>query len=183
VSFTGVVGYQTTKSSNIARASPLFSVRSSRAIDEESKDIACDYIGKGEETSIPLSSRLKRAEQVQKTANIISKMTDKAFSKFVERVILNLKYQEQMVDKEISDVLQNLYYIRRNPNDARYYDTKDNHLDETVEYLSCRWFPGCYIVFYILVEIVASIIWFITQLFNCYPPTSVAACPTVGCPL
>jgi len=35
VSFTGVVGYQTTKSSTIARASPLFAVRSSRAIDEE----------------------------------------------------------------------------------------------------------------------------------------------------
>ncbi len=39
VSFTGVVGYQTTKSSTIAKASPLFAVRSSRAIDEESKDI------------------------------------------------------------------------------------------------------------------------------------------------
>ncbi len=39
VSFTGVVGYQTTKSSTIAKASPLFTVRSSRAIDEESEDI------------------------------------------------------------------------------------------------------------------------------------------------
>jgi len=39
VSFTGVVGYQTTKSSTIAKASPLFTVRSSRAIDGESKDI------------------------------------------------------------------------------------------------------------------------------------------------
>ena len=43
VSFTGVVGYQTTKSSTIARASPLFSVRSKRAIDEEIKDLTCDY--------------------------------------------------------------------------------------------------------------------------------------------
>ena len=38
VSFTGVIGYQTTKSSTIARASPLFAVRSNRAIDEERKD-------------------------------------------------------------------------------------------------------------------------------------------------
>ena len=30
VSFTGVVGYQTTKSSTIARASPLFKVRTNR---------------------------------------------------------------------------------------------------------------------------------------------------------
>ena len=35
VSFTGVVGYQTTKSSTIDVASPLFTVRSSRAIDKE----------------------------------------------------------------------------------------------------------------------------------------------------
>jgi len=38
VSFTGVVGYQTTKSSTIVKASPLFTVRSCRAIDEDSKD-------------------------------------------------------------------------------------------------------------------------------------------------
>ena len=53
VSFTGVVGYQTTQSSTMARASPLFAVRSSRAIDEESKDIVCDYIGKGNTFPIP----------------------------------------------------------------------------------------------------------------------------------
>ena len=43
VSFTGVVGYQTT-SSAIAKASPLFTVRTQRATDKESKDIACGYI-------------------------------------------------------------------------------------------------------------------------------------------
>ena len=57
VSFTGVVGYQTTKSSSIARASPLFSVRSSRAIDEESKDIVCDYVGKEEELVLSIPKR------------------------------------------------------------------------------------------------------------------------------
>jgi len=54
VSFTGVVGYQTTKSSTIAKASPLFTVRSSRAIDEESEDLSCDYIGKGKPTLITI---------------------------------------------------------------------------------------------------------------------------------
>ena len=41
VSFTGAVGYQTTESSAIARASPLFTVRANRAIGEESKDCNC----------------------------------------------------------------------------------------------------------------------------------------------
>ena len=40
VSFTGVVGYQTTKSSTISKASPLFSVRSKRAIYEESEALS-----------------------------------------------------------------------------------------------------------------------------------------------
>ena len=44
VSFTGVVGYQTTKSSTIARASPLFTVRSNRAIDKESKDFTYYFL-------------------------------------------------------------------------------------------------------------------------------------------
>ena len=41
VSFTGVVGYQTTKFSTIAKASPLFSVRTQRAIDKESRGLTC----------------------------------------------------------------------------------------------------------------------------------------------
>ena len=43
VSFTGVVGYQTT-STTIAKASPLFIVRSKRAIDKETEDFTCDYV-------------------------------------------------------------------------------------------------------------------------------------------
>ena len=41
VSFSSVVGYQTTKSSAIAKASPLFTIRTSRAIDEESNECNC----------------------------------------------------------------------------------------------------------------------------------------------
>ncbi len=182
VSFTGVVGFQSVKSSSIARASPLFSVRSKRAIGQEQKDITTDYLGHGEETDIQFSSRIERAEQVQKAVNIISKMSDRAFSNLVARIILNLKNREQMTDKEISNALKDIQHIRENPNSMKYYDTENVHRDETSGYSLCRWFPGCSILD-ILFRIVASIIGFITSLFNCYPPTSVAACPTVGCPL
>ena len=46
VSFTSVVGYSSVKSTS-GKASPLFSIRTSRAIDEETKDFTCDYVGKG----------------------------------------------------------------------------------------------------------------------------------------
>ena len=52
MSFTGVVGHQTT-SSTIAKASPLFTVRSNRAIGEESKVIDCNYVSKGNKLSFP----------------------------------------------------------------------------------------------------------------------------------
>ncbi len=186
VSFTGVVGYQTT-STTLARASPLFSVRSKRAIDRDSKDIACDYVGKGEATNIQFSSKMKRTEQVQKTIDIISKMDDKAFRNLVPRIILNLKNREQMTDTETSDVLQALFYIRENPNDINYFDTKDTPLD-TNEFLSCRvpWFLPCKILM-ILSGIFNNLFVFIlgrlTHLFGCFPATSVGACPTVACPL
>ena len=176
VSFTGVVGYQSTKSSNIAKASPLFTVRSRRAIDEESKGLTCDYVWRGEESVLSIPKRDSETSRIQKAIDI---MDDKAFSKFVTRIILSLKYQEQMTGKETSDALQALHNIRRNPNDMKYYDTKDIPLDETSEYLSCNWFPGCNI-FRIIVEIVASIIGFIMNLFHlntglpmCIPPTTV----------
>ena len=182
VSFTGVVGYQTTKSSTIAKASPLFTIRSSRAIDEESKDIACDYVWRGEESVLSIPKRDSETSRIQKAIDIISKMDDKAFSKFVTRIILNLKYQEQMTGKETSDALQALHNMRRNPNDMKYYDTKDIPLDETSEYLSCHWFPGCYIfTFYLyIMEIIGEIIRFIWGIFHlntgwpmCIPPTTV----------
>ncbi len=169
MSFTGVVGYQTTKSSTISRVSPLFSIRSKRAIGQEQKDITTDYLGYGEATNIQFSSRIERAEKVQKAVNIISKMNDRAFSKMVARIILQLRNQEQMTDIETSDALQALQYIRKNPNDIKYYDTKNNPRDITFEYLTCSGFPGCLIetialIFMIILLFIYNII---TSQFNC----------------
>ncbi|UCF11650.1 MAG: hypothetical protein JSW06_06265 [Thermoplasmatales archaeon] len=61
VSFTSVIGYRSI--SFDVKVSPLFNIRSSKAIGKESKDIACDYVGKGEDIDINLSSRVRRAEK------------------------------------------------------------------------------------------------------------------------
>ena len=86
VSFTGVVGYQTTKST-ITRASPLFSVRSKRAIDEESRDLTWDYVGKGITTFIAFP---KRNERRVLTQNII-KLFDKIDDKEIEDILYQIK--------------------------------------------------------------------------------------------
>ena len=86
VSFTGVVGYQTTKSSTIAKASPLFNVRTSRAIDEENKDLTCDYVGKGKEINILLPARNSKVELFDRFSNVIRAMDDKSFDRFVDLI-------------------------------------------------------------------------------------------------
>ncbi len=121
VSFTGVVGYQTTKSTTIARASPLFTVRSSRAIDEESKDIACDYVGKGGKNTIWLPNRGNKREQIKKIIDIIKKMDDKAFRLFIQIAIEEIN-QKNIFSKEIiQGQLQSLYNFKNNPDDLKAY--------------------------------------------------------------
>jgi len=95
VSFTGVVGYQTTKSSTIAKASPLFAVRSSRAIDEESKDLTCDYVGKGEDAGIPIPKRSTTNALIGKIFQRISKMDENEINK----LIVSLKVHQKDIDK------------------------------------------------------------------------------------
>ena len=80
--------------------------------------------------------------------------------------------------KETSEALQILYHIRRNPNDMKYYNTKNN-LDTvigcmyTLEYLTCWGFPGCLfyqiseILFRIFIIFSKPIFDMITSLFNC----------------
>jgi len=77
VSFTSVVGYNSVDSN--VKASPLFTIRSSRAIDEESKDLSCNYVGKGEETSIQFSTSNSRSKQLQKVIDVIGRMDDETF--------------------------------------------------------------------------------------------------------
>jgi len=136
---------------------------------QEQNDITTDYLGNGEETNLQFSSRLKRTIQAQKAVDIISKMDDKAFSRFIARIIFRLKYQEQMTGKETSDVLQALYRIREKPNDIKYYDTKNSPIDITFEYLTCSGFPGCLIetIALIFIIILLFIYNIITSQFNC----------------
>ena len=94
VSFTGVVGYQTTKSSTIAKASPLFTVRSSRAIDEESKDIACDFIGKGEDNFLSIPKRDEKKVLLQRFINRIRKMNDEELDNLIKFVTTHMHNSE-----------------------------------------------------------------------------------------
>ncbi len=112
VSFTGVVGYQTTKSSTIAKASPLFTIRSNRALDKASKDLTCDYVGKGEESVLSIPKRDDRTASQQKFNYMIGKMDNRTFNKFINSVIKRI-YQCNKVGKDVTlEQLQLLYHLK-----------------------------------------------------------------------
>jgi len=126
VSFTGVVGYQTTKSSTIAIASPLFSVRSKRAIDEESKDITCDYVGKGEKSILSIPHRDNRIEMVQKVLDIISKMSDRELSRLIELAKNKLHYIKRFSENDKDKIVNVFHHII---DDSQVVPNNDNALN------------------------------------------------------
>ncbi|UCF13426.1 MAG: hypothetical protein JSW06_03995 [Thermoplasmatales archaeon] len=164
VSFTSVIGYRSVGSD--VKVSPLFNIRSSKAIGKERKDIDSNYIGMGVENVLSIPKRESETSRTQKAIDIINYMDDKAFSKFVARIIFRLKNQEQMTSKEISETLQNLYYLRENQNDMKYFDPKNIPKAETTEKFSCDWFPGCNLILTIIF-ILADILHFFTELISC----------------
>ncbi len=187
VSFTGVVGYQTTKST-IARASPLFSVRSSRAIDEESKDIASDYVGKGEDSILSIPKRDDRTALDQKVLETISKMDDKTFKAYLNLIINQIQRNDKYDDVNIKDMITAIHQLRDNPDRTSLNVYKNGNYTWRYEWhMTYCWLPGCIII---------SAIWFILQIIMifyvlthipmCYSLAYhgyTLYCPTVWCPL
>ena len=148
VSFTSAVGFHSVKSTS-AIDSPLFGIRTRRAIGQGQQDITTDYLGHGEETNLHLSNRIKRAEQVQKAIDIISKMDDKTFNKFVSLIFSRIK-QNSIDDEEIVIVLNQV------KNNQEINETAVPLPIWNDPYTIGAWFPGCWII-NIFITIVNSI--------------------------
>ncbi len=103
VSFTSVVGYRSVASD--VKASPLFNIRSSRAIDEESGDLSCAYVGKGEDINIPILKRSPNGFLINRALNLIKKM---------DRDTIIGYFDEFMNNREIlMDKIKNMKYINK----------------------------------------------------------------------
>ena len=97
VSFTSVVGYRSLTSD--VKASPLFTIRTSRAIDEESEELRCEYVGKGLPILISLPKRMPGYLIIQKLFYILSKIDKKSLqkdfqNKFTENELISEIYNK-----------------------------------------------------------------------------------------
>jgi hypothetical protein len=113
VSFTSVVGYRSVASD--VKASPLFNIRSIRAIDEESEDFTFEYVGKGEVSIIPLPTRDNETILIQQAINGIRKMNEGEFNQFVLFTINKLICENEINEKDIPQIKNLLILLKNNP--------------------------------------------------------------------
>jgi hypothetical protein len=82
VSFTSVVGYRSMESG--VNASPLFNIRTSRAINEKTSIQTCDYVGKGEDAGIPIPERNTTYVILSEVIQRINKMDEEDINKLID---------------------------------------------------------------------------------------------------
>jgi hypothetical protein len=154
VSFTSVVGYRIAASD--VKASPLFNIRTSRAIDVESEDLRCEYVGKGDIINLLIPKIDSRTALIQEVIDIISKMDEKRFNKLVDFI----KSKENLFNGELRDDKSPLLFT-----------------------IDGSGFQECLIQF--IIDLVISIIVFISDLILSIllklNPTNMISCPTSIC--
>ena len=114
VSFTSVIGFQSSRY-NSAVNSPLFKIRTQMVLDTESKDVICDYIGKGEESILSIPTRNEKTELVQKFIDRIRKMDDITFNKFIGLVVNRLQQENNINENDINEIITSLKQLRNAP--------------------------------------------------------------------
>jgi len=163
-SFSPVVGYNSVKSS--VKDSPLFNIRTSRAINEESKTLNCNYLRKGELMQFP--SRNSKTALIQKAIN---RMDDTTFDRFIDIVINHAIHNSIIKDEDIPKIVEIFYQLKNNFAESNYHLLNGNELDfPTWFYWTfCNLEPGC-VLKDIIITLVAFIViglFFISALTKC----------------
>lgn len=170
-SFSPVVGSNTVKSS--LKDSPLFNIRTSRAIDQDIEGLTCRYVGKGKFYSFLLPKRNNQIEKLSKAIDVMSKIDYNSFNNFVAQVMHHLQYQNEFIEIETSEIVQTFHYIRANPDAIKHVATQEVVGDDTDD--CTRAYPGCFIVYFILLFLAWLYYSILTHFFisiritNCAP--------------
>jgi hypothetical protein len=153
-SFSPVVGYNSVESS--AKDSPLFRVRTNKAIDKQSDRFICKYIGNGE--LIPFPEQDRKVALLQKIVDGISGMDNTEFTKLKELVISYIQKNDAISTEKIPDVIKALDLLRNSPFTIKDFiggEENDNGATSSPEYTVCHWRPGC--LLWIINEIIITI--------------------------
>ncbi len=129
ICFTSVVGYQSVKSD--VKVSPLFNIRTSRAIDVDSKDLNSEYVGKGTESNLSIPSITTRISLLLKAQEQIKNMNKEEIDQLFFKAKSLLRYEEINKIPLINDpIIENNKRV-------------GNNLTFMSLYTICNWVPGC----------------------------------------
>jgi hypothetical protein len=165
-SLSPAIGYNTVKSS--VKDSPLFNVRTKRAIDEDENAIVRDYVGKNKGNTIPVPTLNGRNTLFQKFIDSISMIDNKGFNRFVGLVINHVHHNDKIENEDVDEIIASLHMLRGNPEEGKKLVTDGgNKLLSVLCTNGEGWEPGCFIIFIIdwLFFLTLTFFYFIVTLF------------------
>ena len=153
-SLTNVVGYQSVKSTAV-NESPLFSMRTQRATNQQQNIITSQYLGMGKGNILQFPIRDNQTKILNKVIESIKKMDDETFERFTQLCIQKIKQDNSFSDLNPYEIKQMLYALRTQPNRINFNTTSPTIWEHSI----CNWNPGCAIVN--IFGIIYLIIWVI----------------------
>ncbi len=185
VSFTSVVGFQSMKSTNIAETSPLFKVRTSRAIGKESEDLTCKYVGQG--NTLPIPKQDGNEVLIRIIIDNIRMMDDKTFEKAIAFLIDSMQEDIKFNRINSNEIREALYLIKSSDKSIPLFNANSDN--KRFDYYPNRFLAWTLSKEFCFIKFIFMIIFYsaIGFLFWCSnsPPTGVltGCCgPTLDCP-
>ena len=176
MSVTGVIGYQTT-STTMTKASPLFNVRSKRAIDEESNDLTCDYVGKGDNINLLFPNRNVNNRFISNLIDIINKLNQESKKRITDSVIEQLLL-ENIILYNNNEIENTVHEFFKNP--EIFMNTLSDNNSSTYNEIICptpyytvfyQFIPICFIpaIFYVIAGSLWALYMFIYVMLFGFP--------------
>jgi len=176
-SLTNVVGYQSVQSSTVS-GSPLFSMRTKRAINEESKDLLISkYLGKTNNINLLIPTQSNQMELFHIAINRIQTMDDSSFERFVRSAVAQLSKQEQLNDITPQQLITGLHQIRDNPQAFIDYTSSISGNKTWKSTPTLCWFPGCLIILGVIYIVLKIFVFLILGPYTSANWMSVCFCP------
>jgi len=146
VSFTSVVGYNNLEDG--VKVSPLFNIRTSRAIDEESGDLSCAYVGRYKTIDLAFPNKYQYEILISKFNDRIENMDDEEFYRLINNYIANVVKDYKLNKNDITTLVEILISTRYNPNIVKYILNPNNKT--LIDHNTIKepdWMPGlCFLL-------------------------------------
>jgi len=164
-SLSNVVGYQTVKST-VMNDSPLFSVRTQRATNQQQNILTFQYLGMGKGNLLQFPTRDIRNELLNKFIEIINEMEDVTFEQFTAVCIQKIRQDDSFSDMSLIEISQAFDKLRTKQETIMNPIIDRNNSYQTwpgptcTGLTICAWFPGC-ILWIIILTIYSKIEWWL----------------------